>query len=162
VGRHPRPVGDRAGVCRFCRCTHFNPCPEGCWWADRAQTLCSGCADVDAAWRRVRLQKLPNMRRAFARGFEAARWATEPARPKNPYRPGRTALYWQLGFTAGEKACALLTDGTWIELGHLLRSPQRGQTVRVFRSPRVADRARRRWGRGRWTAMAIVPVGGCW
>lgn len=98
--------GVTPGICRFCRCSHFNPCPEGCWWADRAETLCSACVDVDAAWRKVKLQQLPNMRRAFYRGFQAAQWQTEAQPAKNPYQPGRTALYWQIGFTAGEKALA--------------------------------------------------------
>lgn len=32
------------GKCRFCGCTHHDPCPEGCGWADKAHTLCTICA----------------------------------------------------------------------------------------------------------------------
>jgi hypothetical protein len=28
------------GTCRICGCTHFEPCPEGCAWADATETLC--------------------------------------------------------------------------------------------------------------------------
>jgi len=41
----------RSGVCRWCRCTWDDPCPPGCAWVDRAQTLCSACAPFDKALR---------------------------------------------------------------------------------------------------------------
>lgn len=41
-------IPERAGRCRWCGCTHDKPCPEGCWWANRAQTLCSACVSLDA------------------------------------------------------------------------------------------------------------------
>lgn len=37
------------GICRWCRCTHDNPCANGCGWVDRSQTLCSECGPLDKA-----------------------------------------------------------------------------------------------------------------
>jgi hypothetical protein len=34
----------KPGVCRWCGCTERDPCPGGCGWADRQQTLCTSCA----------------------------------------------------------------------------------------------------------------------
>jgi hypothetical protein len=31
-------------VCLACGCTEFEPCPEGCGWANRDHTLCTACA----------------------------------------------------------------------------------------------------------------------
>lgn len=33
--------------CRMCGCTHFDPCPGGCDWAERG--LCSVCAAMRAS-----------------------------------------------------------------------------------------------------------------
>ncbi len=27
--------------CRICKCTQYNPCPEGCYWVE--EDLCSSC-----------------------------------------------------------------------------------------------------------------------
>jgi hypothetical protein len=35
------------GVCRWCRCSYYDPCEGGCGWANRAQTLCTACVDFD-------------------------------------------------------------------------------------------------------------------
>jgi hypothetical protein len=37
------------GICRWCRCTEYNPCANGCSWANAAQTLCSECWPLDKA-----------------------------------------------------------------------------------------------------------------
>jgi hypothetical protein len=37
------------GQCRWCGCTYDTPCPEGCGWANRAQTLCTACLPLDRA-----------------------------------------------------------------------------------------------------------------
>ncbi len=37
------------GMCFVCSCTEDNACPEGCWWANEARTLCSSCADAIGA-----------------------------------------------------------------------------------------------------------------
>lgn len=30
-----------SGRCRYCRCTYYNACEEGCEWIDRQHTVCS-------------------------------------------------------------------------------------------------------------------------
>jgi hypothetical protein len=35
------------GRCRWCRCTEFEPCANGCGWANREQTLCTECVRLD-------------------------------------------------------------------------------------------------------------------
>lgn len=35
----------RKGVCRVCGCTETSPCPGGCAWTDRTETLCTACED---------------------------------------------------------------------------------------------------------------------
>lgn len=40
-------VLERPGRCRWCGCTYNDPCPEGCGWANRQQTLCTACAEFD-------------------------------------------------------------------------------------------------------------------
>jgi hypothetical protein len=47
-------IPERPGRCRWCGCTHFNPCEGGCWWANRQMTLCSACVVID---RQVRSTK---------------------------------------------------------------------------------------------------------
>jgi len=44
-------ITERAGVCRWCGCTDDHGCALGCSWANRAHTLCSRCAWLDAAVR---------------------------------------------------------------------------------------------------------------
>jgi hypothetical protein len=47
LGRHRlkvRRIGVFPGVCRICRCTEDRACGTGCWWVDRACTLCSRCS----------------------------------------------------------------------------------------------------------------------
>lgn len=38
--REPHP-----GQCRFCGCTYWRPCADGCAWWDRAQTICTRCIE---------------------------------------------------------------------------------------------------------------------
>lgn len=92
--------------CRWCRCTYFDPCPEGCGWANREHTLCTACVNVDREWRRLIIGKVPNMRRAFFRGYLVG--ANDERRAdegrSNPYTGGgRSLTYWKLGVKAGEK-----------------------------------------------------------
>lgn len=47
-------IPQRPGRCRWCRCTYEEPCPIGCGWANREQTLCTACVDVDRAVRTAR------------------------------------------------------------------------------------------------------------
>lgn len=39
------------GKCRWCGCTYYDPCPPGCGWANRAQTLCTECVEFDKRMR---------------------------------------------------------------------------------------------------------------
>lgn len=99
------------GFCRWCVCSHFDPCPEGCGWADRAQTLCTACVDVDREWKHLKGSRPPNMRRAFFRGFTAGSVAQylervsskRHTRTVNPYAAGRSARFWNLGRAAGAR-----------------------------------------------------------
>lgn len=36
------------GRCRYCGCSHFEPCPECCEWVDDDETICSACLDPDS------------------------------------------------------------------------------------------------------------------
>ena len=44
-------IVERRGQCRWCGCTWNDPCPPGCSWANRQQTLCSECAPFDTLMR---------------------------------------------------------------------------------------------------------------
>ncbi len=35
------------GVCSICLCTHDRPCLVGCSWANREQTLCTACVELE-------------------------------------------------------------------------------------------------------------------
>lgn len=39
----------RPGICRWCGCTEYTPCANGCSWGNGAQTLCSECVPLDKA-----------------------------------------------------------------------------------------------------------------
>lgn len=47
-------IKERPGRCRWCGCTELEPCPEGCGWANRSQTLCTACVLLDRAARTAR------------------------------------------------------------------------------------------------------------
>lgn len=47
-------IPETPGRCRWCGCTYERPCDEGCGWANRAQTLCTVCVDVDRMVRSAR------------------------------------------------------------------------------------------------------------
>jgi hypothetical protein len=95
----------RSGTCRWCRCTYNNPCPQGCGWSDPEQTLCTACVDVEHAWQALELAKLPNMHRAFFRGYMAGADDERATERDNPNRRGgQTARYWDLGYQAGGAA----------------------------------------------------------
>lgn len=97
----------RGGVCLFCGCTYDRPCPNGCGWANRAQTFCTECIVVRDAW--VRLRGPAPLRRAFFRGFVAGADDERATESNNPYAaaPFREARenprrhYWQLGYARG-------------------------------------------------------------
>lgn len=94
------------GRCRFCGCTYHNPCPAGCGWANREQTLCSECRAIDRAWQAQPASlRLPNMVRAFFRGFTAATDDARALETRNPYRAprSRTSRFWEHGFAAGTR-----------------------------------------------------------
>lgn len=110
-----------SGRCRFCRCSHFDACPQGCGWADGAATLCTECVPIARAWNRLAVARKPNMVRAFFRGFTAGSCDVERADASTlvlvrtgelvdvcPYGPGQSARYWALGHQAGR---ALLRMG---------------------------------------------------
>jgi hypothetical protein len=39
------------GRCRWCGCTYYEPCANGCGWANREQTLCTECVPLDKGLR---------------------------------------------------------------------------------------------------------------
>lgn len=39
------PPNPMPGQCRFCGCTYWEPCADGCAWWDRAQTICTRCIE---------------------------------------------------------------------------------------------------------------------
>jgi hypothetical protein len=93
------------GRCRFCRCTEVEPCPAGCEWADRGFTLCTACVAIDSAWSTLGRMRPPKMRRAFFRGFVAARAHDDERHngARNDYaRGGASWRYWNYGYAAGE------------------------------------------------------------
>lgn len=48
AGQGPRIVSTHSigfASCLTCGCTERQACPEGCGWANAAQTLCTACAD---------------------------------------------------------------------------------------------------------------------
>lgn len=92
----------KPGRCRWCRCTHDTPCPNGCGWADRDQTLCTECRGVELFWGQQPARP-GNMVRAFFRGFMAGSEDERSVDQANPYRPGDTARFWSLGHAAGVK-----------------------------------------------------------
>lgn len=103
-----------SGRCRFCRCTHFSPCPEGCAWANRDQTVCTSCVGIARAWARRRGARPALMVRPFARGYVAAEWQTERRPASNPYAPGSAAWrYWRDGFSAAERSMLPSAAEAW-------------------------------------------------
>lgn len=52
------------GKCRWCGCTWDDPCPPGCGWANRDQTLCTECVDVD------KLVRTKAGRRTLVEGYQ--------------------------------------------------------------------------------------------
>lgn len=47
----PKPIvieiPQERGTCRWCGCREHTPCEGGCGWANRDQTLCTACVNVD-------------------------------------------------------------------------------------------------------------------
>jgi len=42
-------ITNKAGQCRWCKCTELHACANGCSWANREATLCSECVPLDTA-----------------------------------------------------------------------------------------------------------------
>jgi ParB family chromosome partitioning protein len=60
----PTPLAKAAartkrGTCRVCGCTDDHACPNGCFWLDQSETLCSTCGTVDADGRAVEKSSTP-------------------------------------------------------------------------------------------------------
>jgi hypothetical protein len=51
MSSHTIRVTQTPGRCRWCRCTHFEPCEPPCGWANREQTVCTSCVPLDKAMR---------------------------------------------------------------------------------------------------------------
>lgn len=47
-------ISQERGRCRWCGCTHEDPCEGGCGWANRDQTLCTACVNLDRQVRSAR------------------------------------------------------------------------------------------------------------
>lgn len=41
----PQPETGFPAECRYCHCTEFDACPEGCTWADDDSTICTACLE---------------------------------------------------------------------------------------------------------------------
>lgn len=104
---------DRSGRCVFCGCTYMSPCPQGCGWQDRFQTVCTACVDVRNGWLKLPA-KDSAFRRSFFRGFAAAVDDERASERKNPYAVAQTLrarqnhrrLYWTAGYEFGLAAAA--------------------------------------------------------
>jgi hypothetical protein len=101
------------GRCRFCRCTPRKACPGGCSWVNREESLCSSCIVVALAWEAIPVAHMPNMRRAFFRGWATGSGDARADGPVNPYSRGAhtpTWKYWEHGYTAatGRRAAATM------------------------------------------------------
>lgn len=107
MARFQEPMRRRArpGVCRWCRCSHTDPCPAGCGWANAERTLCTACVDVDREWRHLKGAQPATAAYAFFRGFLVG--AEDPRMFDllgNPYPvEGRQSRYWALGKVAGAR-----------------------------------------------------------
>lgn len=103
-----------SGQCKWCGCTEYDPCPEGCGWADRVARLCSACVPVDQAWKDDPVRPRHTFgsvrrRQAFFRGFLAASQderaidaSTRQGR-RSPFVRGSDAYpFWRAGVEAGK------------------------------------------------------------
>mgnify|MGYP003423244338 CR=1 FL=1 len=61
-------MAERLRTCRVCGCTDDLACPEGCFWLDDRDDLCSACADAQSHV--VRMTR--RYRNPSARGFSVA------------------------------------------------------------------------------------------
>jgi hypothetical protein len=103
--------GVRSGVCTFCGCDYYHPCPTGCGWATRGQTLCTECVPVREAWTVFRLpvgrgrrepKKQWQFARAFFIGFAAGSEDERSTGTKNPYATSTPRReYWRQGYAHG-------------------------------------------------------------
>ena len=98
---------ERIGKCRWCGCTYYEPCPEGCGWANRDQTLCTACVNVDREWKQQPTRRA-NMRRAFFRGYMAGSDDDRAIDGNiNPYsQQAAQRGSWERGLVAGQKEAA--------------------------------------------------------
>lgn len=101
---------DLAGVCRFCGCSEFDPCPTGCAWRERSRTVCTECTEPEKAERqalRAHPTYTPTQRGVYHRGFVVGwfritmRAGTVPY--LGPQRAGQRRV-WLTGQLAGAEA----------------------------------------------------------
>lgn len=123
---------NRPGVCRFCGCSDFSPCPYGCAWANPVHTVCSSCAPAAKAEARA-LQTLARAGyrplefvAAFHLGFIVG-WFTISARSpygRNPY-PARTRRVTRRNWDRGQRAGAEASRAYQRVCGPLLHTVRR-------------------------------------
>jgi len=126
------------GVCRFCGCSHFDPCPEGCDWAAGSnQMVCTECSAANLAEREAWTKLMPSRRLgaspffvAFHKAFVVGWFKVNAA---NPYRDYRTnnrrgvtysrawQRFWREGHDAGAEARRIYTRAA----GPILNTPRR-------------------------------------
>lgn len=46
-------ITETPGRCRWCGCSDAWGCDFGCGWANRTQTLCTGCVEIDRLVRSI-------------------------------------------------------------------------------------------------------------
>ncbi len=66
------------GRCRWCGCTEYRPCTNGCSWVERTFTLCSECASIDEAMQTAR------GRRELVDFLQEHRFLAMPDKPRRP------------------------------------------------------------------------------
>lgn len=102
-----------AGVCRFCGCSEYDACEEGCYWADRTFRLCSTCVPAARAeGKHVRAVRRAGYRidaawlRAYHAGFIVGWFAVTPRSPygRNPHETRVLQSAWAMGQRAGATA----------------------------------------------------------
>jgi len=109
-----------AGVCRFCGCSDIRPCPFGCAWTDRTETVCTTCSPAQAAERlmfaalrvagyrstRPGIAEVLAFVETFHQGFVVGWFGISSRSPygRNPYARGREREAWDLGHRSGSEA----------------------------------------------------------
>jgi len=76
-------ITETPGRCRWCGCTYERPCDLGCDWANRNQTLCTACVELD------RLVRSAAGRKTLAELVTDAQLDIEAMRSAPPARRGK-------------------------------------------------------------------------